>query len=919
MYFKLEDNYFIRIPYFKEETWRNFKTKGYSKIPILPIEKDYFLSSLILSSPEFYKNLIQYEKKDIKKKKLIENTLSNYIYRMTYKQSPYGFFSTVVSINQFKNSSNGILSNLNELRKQNSEISLSKEWYVNVVKKVQMQENVLRKLKVRKGYYISKNQKYIYRADFDLLSEYELLDFNSLIAEIIDLCTEFTNIDSIIKLGEINNLTEIEILDIIKKLLEQDILISDIHPQITKYNWGDLIDNLENTIYQEKLLRITEDIKHINKVKEFSPTCLLALTEKCKDICESSQYIVGNSIIENNNLSLLDNKDIFRNFQEIIPYLLVTFNKEVEELRVYTEEFYDQYGDNYVPFLRVMSEWNSLNYNENENSKSSNVLINKVHEALTLGTKIDLQINDFNEINETEVKFLKQILDLQIVVNICSIDNEPYINIDNGVKMRSKGSFEGRILSGKKSKVNTDDYYIVDFPYTSVDLKMNNILGESLTEDLDLHDIYVYWEDNKLNLYSKKINKKIIVRKNNMINFEYLPTFLKKLYIISNQITWTALNDETLKHAQYIPRITYKNLILKLETWKVTEKGLNYNSFINKLNYLSKVYSMPNKIILFLGDDKYPLDLSNSYDIQKSFEIYEKLEYLEIKEDNRQTYEGYSIDFILNFRNLEFKIQEKPKNSQLFLLNETPIMLGALNKQWLNFEVFVDPIEQGYILEQIYKICTEYKFFFVRYFNQEDETLRIRFKLDNEMDRTHILNILCDFFNNEINSRTITKYNLNSYERENLYFGGDANLAGLEEYFILESYFVINKILPIQNPDEKRTLIIFYILHLAKKLSYNIQPIEINRSSKDFYRIIKKKLIEFYQSTIFLDLELNISTILQNAKINGLVINDLLKKKIIHLFINRAIGYDPQEEKLIIDIVKQFTTTLNYLGEKQRK
>lgn len=922
MYFELEEDYFIRVPYFTESFWRSFVEKEECTYPSFsPIEEDYFHSSLILSSLEFYQALSQYEKKNTKKQKSIEKTLSNYLYRMTYKQSPFGFFSTVIGVTKFNDSLNGVLNNINDLRKQNSKISISKEWYLNLVKNVQTDDKVIRKLKVKRGDYILKNQKkYVTRIDYDLLPEYELIVFNKYIEEILDICTEFTDMDTLIfKIGEKNNLTEKQVMAIVKKLLEQDILVSDIHLHETKDNLEVIINKLKGTKYQEKLLSIVADIKYLNKEKEFTPISLISLINKCKEICESSQYIAGNSIIKNNDLSVLDNKRLFNNLQEILPYLLVTFNKEVEELKIFTEKFYDQYSNNYVPFLRVINECGTFSYNESDNLKSSNFLINKIIEALAGRKKINLNLDDFPIIDELKLPFLKKIPNLQLFINLCSIDNETYVNIDNGIKMRNKGSFEGRFLSDiNNTKANTDDDFIVDMPYSSVDLKMNNILGDSIN-DIDLNDIYVFWKDNKLNLFSKKLNKEVIVRKNNMVNFMYIPSFLRLLYTISNQLTWTGLYEDKLDYLQYIPRITYKNVILKLETWRIIVDGLDYNNFVNKLNFLSKKFSMPKNIIIFSGDDKYPLDLSNSYDVNKSFELYRKNGYLEIKEDIREIYAGYSIDFVMNFNNALFKMKQSnisPRDNIIFLSNEASMTLGALNDKWLFFEVFIDRLEQNYILEEICKISLGNKFFFVRYFNNDDETLRIRFKINNLMECTNVMGILCNFFNKEINNKTIKKYSLNSYERENLYFGGEKNLVELENYFILESEFVINNILTKTNFDEKRILIILYITHFVKKLNVEMEPIIIRRSSKELYRAMKRQLIEVYRSPLDIDIEANVSSIIQNAKVNTLDLSDQLKRKLIHLFINRAIGYVPDEEKLIIDTVKQFIVTLNYLVEK---
>ncbi|MFJ8516685.1 thiopeptide-type bacteriocin biosynthesis protein [Lysinibacillus xylanilyticus] len=918
----MEDDYFIRVPYFTESFWRSFVEKEECTYPSFSsIEKDYFHSSLILSSLEFYQALIQYEKKKTKKRKSVEKTLSNYLYRMTYKQSPFGFFSTVIGVTKFNDSLNGVLNNINDLRKQNSKISISKEWYFNLVKNVQTDDKVIRNLKVKRGDYILKNQKkYVTRIDYDLLSDYELIVFNKLVEEILDICTEFTDMNTLIfKIGEKNKLSEKQVMTIVKKLLEQDILISDIHPYETKDNLEMIINKLKGTKYQEKLLSIVADIKYLNKEKEFTPISLISLINKCEEICESSQYIVGNSIIKNNDSSVIDNKKLFSNLQEILPYLLITFNKEAEELKIFTEKFYDQYGNNYVAFLRVINECGTFNYDESDNLKSSNFLINKIIEALAERKKINLNLDDFPIIDELKLPFLKQIPNLQVFINLCSIDDETYVNMDNGIKMRNKGSFEGRLLSDiNNPKANTNDEFIVDIPYSSVDLKMNNILGDSIN-DIDLNDIYVFWEENKLKLFSKKLNKVIIVRKNNMVNFVYIPSFLRMLYTISNQLTWTGLYEDKLDYLQYIPRITYKNIILKLETWRIIEEGLNYNNFVNKLNFLSEKFSMPKNIIIFSGDDKYPLDLSNSYDVNKSFELYSKHGYLELKEDIRKTYAGYSIDFVMNFNNALFKMKKanlSPRDNNIFLSNEASMTLGALNDRWLYFEVFIDRLEQDYILEEICRISIGNKFFFVRYFNNDDETLRIRFKTNNLMECTNVMSILCNFFNKEIKNKTIKKYNLNSYERENLYFGGEENLVELENYFILESEFVINNILTITNSDEKRILIILYITHFVKILNFEMEPIIIRQSSKELYRVMKRQLIEVYRSPLDIDIESNVSSIIQNAKVNTLDLSDLLKKKLIHLFINRAIGYAPDEEKLIIDTVKQFIITLNYLVEK---
>jgi hypothetical protein len=150
-------------------------------------------------------------------------------------------------------------------------------------------------------------------------------------------------------------------------------------------------------------------------------------------------------------------------------------------------------------------------------------------------------------------------------------------------------------------------------------------LGRSSVDSafaIPVSDLMVSLRNNTILLRSKRLNKFIIPHLSNAHNFSFgalsIYKFLCDLQsqnIMTNVgFSWGPLESETL----YLPRVTYKNIVLQPATWNLTgdilalvHRAENDDDLFSAVRRIRTKYRMPGQLMLTESDNELWLDMEN--------------------------------------------------------------------------------------------------------------------------------------------------------------------------------------------------------------------------------------------------------------------------------------------------------------------
>jgi len=154
-----------------------------------------------------------------------------------------------------------------------------------------------------------------------------------------------------------------------------------------------------------------------------------------------------------------------------------------------------------------------------------------------------------------------------------------------------------------------------------------------------LSDLYISVKNNQLFLRSKQLNKQIIPHLTNAHNYaaNAMPVYHLLCDLQTyNQRAFFGLNWSNITNDYYfLPRISYKNVILSLARWVVkTEdlKNLLSETDIEKINSWRREIMMPRFLFLPDGDNEFFVDMENLLSVKNLFDVVKKRKEFYLKE-----------------------------------------------------------------------------------------------------------------------------------------------------------------------------------------------------------------------------------------------------------------------------------------------
>ncbi len=465
-------------------------------------------------------------------------------------------------------------------------------------------------------------------------------------------------------------------------LIDSQVIISEVEIEVTGTDTLQKILETTSKIPELETLNFNlEEIDRIlTSISESSPRDAIKNYKNIVTIAENIGYqFRSNQLLQCDILQCFDNCSINSNIIEVIKEGLLIMNyfspSYKTNLSQYAAEIFKRYEFEEIPILELLDPDMGIPYQEHHSRNDNSYLLNNINflgqqvtglnivwktpntllltkyfEFLKNNTKvIELKIEDLKSLGEPNWSDLPSTM--QVTIKILARNDE---NSNETIVLTGTGTstaantlsrfchLDSAILEHVQSIVSYDEGYQSDMIFAEIvhlpDSRMGNILirpimrhfeiplysNSSLDKNfvIPLDDCYVKTNGINIDLISKRLGKVIIPRLTSAHNYHNssLPIyeFLGDLQYQNGRqgaiFNWGPLQ----KFLTHFPRVCYKNIILSLETWEISNFELLSIREIANEDQLIKEFSawrigkeIPTKVVLVFFDNELYLNLQD--------------------------------------------------------------------------------------------------------------------------------------------------------------------------------------------------------------------------------------------------------------------------------------------------------------------
>jgi thiopeptide-type bacteriocin biosynthesis protein len=476
---------------------------------------------------------------------------------------------------------------------------------------------------------------------------------------------------------------------------------------------------------------------------------------------------------------------------------------------------------------------------------------------------------------------------------------------------------------------------IVHMPQTDVgNILMRSVLrnyeipyfgksGTSKEYQIEISDLFVSVINNEVVLRSKKLNKRIIPCLSTAHNFTHrsLPIYKFLCDLQYQMMSYPNIwNWGYLRNRNKLPRVVYKNLILKKGEWKLffkdfknipddkKEYRIYFKSIVNQ-------FELPQRVVYCEGDNKLLID----FNIQICLEILihylrkNKMVLLEeclMDNSNCIVFDSNNDPFV-NELIIPLHIDNDLKTVHYSSLDSIPLVKGVRKfspmTEWIYFKIYcgtktaetlLQTVLSKFIIDGLNKKQFQ-KFYFIRY-RDEFSHLRIRF-FNSDLDRQkslkdNFLELLKPYLENNL----INKIIIDTYCREFERYGSDL-IIETEDIFFNDSVCV-TKILSTGHVSDSFNRRLYIVL---RGIDIFLDDFKLDLSEKmELIHIMKSNFFKEFGSGPNLQKQLNERYRKNQKSIFSYMNKDFDKlnqmETIISIFTNRSISNIPIIESILL-------------------
>lgn len=841
-------------------------------------KKDKIKFAIYAASKDLYKELEDFEKGEKKNEKVLLS-LYKYYSRMCTRSTPFGYFSGI-NVGEFGEKSEIIFGD-----KLNPKLRLDMDYLCNLYYELTKDTSLYPKLTFYANdtlYKVHTQWRYVEHQIRNLTRIHNLVsvDDNEVLSYIIleakkGIC--FAQLSrAIIEFG----FSEEEAEEYLFELINCQVLVSSIYPTVTGREYQHILfSELEKT-HDPRFLDIDKKISSILS----SDNDIITITNSLLNILK-----VFNTEINVNHLIQIDllkevkkctlDATIKTEIDEATNVLasLLPQNLGNEIFDKFTTAFYEQYENSFVSLSLIMDSDIGLGYKKAiSNFWKSKFGFKSECDNIVNDLKLKLYLESIKqnkttvELKDSHLNLIKKITNKRILPNSYGFIGK-LLNDDKGqprVLYKNVGGPSAINLIGRfghldeeinlmcKNLAEAEQETLPDVILAEIAHLSQGRLGNVLTrphyrkfeikylcnstlpeeQQITTDDLYIGIRDSRLILFSKRLNKEIVPRLSNAHNYsnDSLPIYHFLCDLQSQGLTpnvyWTW---GTLESQEFLPRVTYKRIILSPARWNIDTTDLKKVGISTSEDALRDYFNnknIPNEFVIDQGDNELYIDIRTSLGRKTFLNFCKKYKKLNIEEflfKPANTWDGFVGEIIVPFKN------ENPQNHSI--LTSVKFVDSAFRtftpfSKWVYFKFYMGlKISNNFLIDIITPLSIKLKqeniiikWFFIRYSDSKNH-LRVRFELESLKEREGLYSIISEAISKFVEEGLIKDIQIGTYQREIERYGFET-IEETEEWFCHNSNMVI-KLLPLIMNSAERDRVAYAMLYIDQLFNHFKLPV----------------------------------------------------------------------------------------------
>lgn len=962
--------------FFSFDIFENLLCNPKTNIDLNLIKELNFEEAIAIASNDLYQNLNKENSID----RLI---LQKYLIRASTRCTPFGLFSGV-SKGKLSEENNLVLSDY----KKKSMVDI--QWLYKIIKKVELEIGSNLKVKFNNSIIYNtqtlENVWHTFYVENENLNGKTIINNTKAISKIKLICkNQFISINEIIeKLQETYTSLSYEYLyKFMMTLLSREFIVSDLRPNLLITNQFEfLLKKIKqynlNSQLTSQLFNINELLNEYNTVSSINDVHnYFKIIQSMKDVSNAKNYM-SMDMYQDSTIEFKSNKvDVIEELAEFLVSWGIKRN-----YKNFANKFVARYDYQMVKYIDLIDEQYGLGIpvidikeEADKKEKIRNVLLS----FLLNHDTSNLDISTIGKGNEE----ISEKIDFEIAVIPFYDESIKYLlspvmgsKDKNKITGRFRYLFEDMHFDNDEDKYDPIDVEVVFQSFSSKHANIQKtfpndkyVLEYGCQTDcpdfkyINLEDIYVFLDsDNRIRFVDYKTKKLLHFHVSNAYNPIYYPPIIKPLLDISenqNNEIFSILNEMKvlIQNLDHCPRISYKNVILFPETWKIDKTFYNSNNdmltyaeFEKNFKQFIKLNNVPDIINIGSVDKKIYINIHNNSHLRIMYNLIKKEKIGTFSESaiigdklivKNKIGKKYFAEFVFNLTSnynlIKSHYRDIPSITYSHELQHTYFPF----EKWISLKLYMKKSTMDkFIREDIFKLENDMinldlldKFFYIRFIddNREHIRLRIKYQKNKEIESLRFVSKFLQRLKNELK---INDCIIDSYKQEYERYGGNELITYAESLFMYDSITCMEILKAKKNNIIKLELFDVYIISCAKLLED--MGIELHdqieylsdfrmdkKEDKEFRRykslnflqtIIDSNFIEGkkYVDTIQLSLFLDERSLSANRYWQMLQKNNLPNERkrnalwsMLHMHFNRLIGINRQQENLALSYLRK--------------
>lgn len=848
-------------------------------------QQPFFKEAIYIASPVLHDELVKWHNKELKDEKELEKLITSlykYYTRMQSRCTPYGLFAACGS-GSWKGENRIILDD-----KEKRHTRLDMNYLCALAQQLNTHPVLLPRLRFfpnNSTYIVGETMRYVEYSYVNNRRVHQItgVHFSTYLDKVLKQAETGARIKDLAALLISDDITEEEAEEFIKELIQSQLLVSELEPAVTgdefSYQLIDALKKINEEHHPEiehiiSLLEKTQEQINAIDAKESNPaSAYRAIFEQLKTLgttIEENQ-LFQTDLYRKGKEATLD-ASIQKSLSDAISFLdKFSPGAENANLKKFKENFYNQYEHAELPLLQVLDTETGIGYT-GKDSAGVNKLLDDLFIPGKQPSSYDIKWN--RQQDTLQSRLLKATRENQYVVTFSDEDVKDSTNssvalpdslpimfrvVDaENIYLQSCGGSSAANLLGRfahgdakihdiiktitahEQEINSNKILaeIVHLPESRIGnillrpvLRNYEIpyLGKSalpVEQQIQLQDLLVSVQNDRIVLRSRKLNKEIIPRLSTAHNYSFnaLPVyqFLCDLQTQNFEKSGFGFNWGSLTSSyKFLPRAVYKNVILERAKWQLSkadaevvlkEKSPTYKEDIAAWR---KQLNMPAKVVLADGDNELLINFEDELSISMLVSSIRKRDRFVLEEflfDEQalvvkdKTGKGFVNECIA----ILLKDAAAIKNQQLSKIPETQLSTistetmqrnFSIGSEWLYYKFYAGIKTADKLLAEVIRPLTEEliekkyidRFFFIRYSDPENH-IRLRFHFADLKHLGVVISTVHKAIQPYLEQGMISKVQTDTYNRE-------LERYGVNSMEIAESLFHIDSVVSLNLLD----------------------------------------------------------------------------------------------------------------------